>query len=234
MQTLSTSRAALRGAAAALQLSLLPARDPREWAWVASPALQWVVPHALLSVVEGPAGPDGSLAVAPAAVLEMERAERRRHGIALRAVAPELESPVPPLALHARALLEPGRARVYSLWRRHRPFDRSERLIWREVVAARRQEASRNPDAEPHVRLANLVRSARLSPKQATVARYAASGLSNEQIAARLGISVETVKTHLAAVYTKSGLRGRRQLAAHVFGAALEARKGAHEPVLVA
>lgn len=38
-------------------------------------------------------------------------------------------------------------------------------------------------------------------------------GLSNRQIAARLGISVRTVESHLGHVYTKTGIASRVRLA---------------------
>jgi len=46
------------------------------------------------------------------------------------------------------------------------------------------------------------------------VAHLAARGLADREIAARLAISVRTAQTHLARVYTKLGLHGRRELAA--------------------
>lgn len=52
-----------------------------------------------------------------------------------------------------------------------------------------------------------------LTPTEDHVARLAASGLSNKQVAASLFISPSTVKTNLAKVYGKLGVTGRAQLA---------------------
>ncbi len=41
-------------------------------------------------------------------------------------------------------------------------------------------------------------------------------GLSNKQIAAEFGISAETVKRHLASIYSKLALPGRVALAIHI------------------
>jgi DNA-binding CsgD family transcriptional regulator len=47
---------------------------------------------------------------------------------------------------------------------------------------------------------------------QAEVASLAAQGLSNAEIAARLFVSVPTVKTHLTAVFARLGIRRRSQI----------------------
>ncbi|AEV16230.1 Transcriptional regulator, LuxR [Thermus sp. CCB_US3_UF1] len=52
-----------------------------------------------------------------------------------------------------------------------------------------------------------------LTPREKEVAALAAIGLSNEEIAQELGISVKTVKAHLTAVFQKLGVRKRTQLA---------------------
>ena len=52
-----------------------------------------------------------------------------------------------------------------------------------------------------------------LTPTEDHVARLAASGMSNKQVASSLFISPSTVKTNLAKVYCKLGVTGRAQLA---------------------
>lgn len=52
-----------------------------------------------------------------------------------------------------------------------------------------------------------------LTPREEEIARLAAQGLTNAAIGARLYLSVRTVENHLAHVYDKLGVRGRRALA---------------------
>lgn len=49
-------------------------------------------------------------------------------------------------------------------------------------------------------------RSPGLTPREAEVARLAATGLRTAEIASRLFVSPRTVDTHLRNVYTKTGL----------------------------
>jgi DNA-binding CsgD family transcriptional regulator len=53
-----------------------------------------------------------------------------------------------------------------------------------------------------------------LTNREREVARMAAAGLSNADVAARMVLSVRTVETHLSRVYTKLGCAGRVELAA--------------------
>ncbi|MGZ4191264.1 MAG: helix-turn-helix domain-containing protein, partial [Solirubrobacteraceae bacterium] len=53
-----------------------------------------------------------------------------------------------------------------------------------------------------------------LTPTERRVARIAASGLGNREIAQSLFVTEKTIETHLASAYRKLGIRARGQLAA--------------------
>jgi DNA-binding NarL/FixJ family response regulator len=77
--------------------------------------------------------------------------------------------------------------------------------------------------ARVHVELSGLGTRAhtlapRLTAREATVAHLVAQGLSNQDVAAQLVVSVKTVEYHLGHVYAKLGVRSRTQLAAWVTG----------------
>jgi DNA-binding NarL/FixJ family response regulator len=58
-----------------------------------------------------------------------------------------------------------------------------------------------------------------LTRREQQVAGAVSRGLSNKQIAAEFGISVETVKQHLSSIYDKLALAGRVMLAVHMIRA---------------
>ena len=55
-----------------------------------------------------------------------------------------------------------------------------------------------------------------LTPREGLIARLAAEGRSNKEIAAELSISVKAVEWHLSHVYRKLGVRGRGSLATSI------------------
>jgi DNA-binding CsgD family transcriptional regulator len=59
-----------------------------------------------------------------------------------------------------------------------------------------------------------------LTERERTVARLVTAGLTNQEAAARLFVSVKTVEYHLAQIYGKLGITSRRQLARYGDGSA--------------
>ncbi len=55
-----------------------------------------------------------------------------------------------------------------------------------------------------------------LTHRESEIANAAARGLTNKQIGAEFGISPETVKRHLASIYSKLALPGRVALAIRI------------------
>jgi len=53
----------------------------------------------------------------------------------------------------------------------------------------------------------------KLSPREAEIVACVREGLSNKQIARKLGIAPTTVKTHLERIFDKLGVRNRLQAA---------------------
>ena len=60
---------------------------------------------------------------------------------------------------------------------------------------------------------------ARASAPDARVAALVSQGLTNKEIAARLGVSSDTVHKHLGAVFQRTGVNTRAAVVALAFGA---------------
>ncbi|MEW2155427.1 LuxR C-terminal-related transcriptional regulator [Streptomyces sp. NPDC007189] len=83
---------------------------------------------------------------------------------------------------------------------------RGERLVAYALGAGSGEDRSRRDVRATDERL-------RLTVRESTVAELVAEGLTNRQIAERLGLSVHTVATHLDRIRDKLGLRSRTQIA---------------------
>jgi DNA-binding NarL/FixJ family response regulator len=81
---------------------------------------------------------------------------------------------------------------------------RSDTLLFPSAVRALAAEHARSrPAPPPWV--------ARLTTREGEVLRLMATGLTNAEIAGRMGVGPATVKTHVAAVLAKTGTRDRTQ-----------------------
>jgi DNA-binding NarL/FixJ family response regulator len=84
-------------------------------------------------------------------------------------------------------------------------------LVWAERARAELGAAGVKPRAAPGASAAPGVDS--LTPQELQVARAAARGLNNLEIAGRLFISRKTVEAHLSRTYRKLNVRSRTELA---------------------
>lgn len=81
-----------------------------------------------------------------------------------------------------------------------------------------------SPDREPGIDADELAQRLHLTPMQSRVVALVSRGLSNREVAEHLGLSIETVRTHLAAAYQKTGMPNRAGVVALAFGARFGAR----------
>ncbi|MCC3769362.1 response regulator transcription factor [Streptomyces sp. UNOC14_S4] len=101
------------------------------------------------------------------------------------------------------------RAHADELVQAVRMVARSDSLLF---PAAVRALAARHAGASGRAaRSAEAARRTRLSDREADVLRLMAAGLTNAEIAERLGIGAATVKTHVAGVLAKLRVRDRTQ-----------------------
>lgn len=70
-----------------------------------------------------------------------------------------------------------------------------------------------------------------LTERERAVARLVAAGLTNQEVATRLYVSVKTVEYHLAQIYGKLGIRSRRELSRDITRAAGARNPAARPPV---
>jgi DNA-binding NarL/FixJ family response regulator len=77
--------------------------------------------------------------------------------------------------------------------------------VTRRLISEFAQLPAAKPDPTPHTALSAL------TPRETQVLRLVAEGMSNPEIAARLVVTEETVKTHVSRMLSKLNLRDRTQ-----------------------
>jgi DNA-binding NarL/FixJ family response regulator len=82
------------------------------------------------------------------------------------------------------------------------------------VIPAGEVAALQSAPPRSLARLASQAQSAALSPREREILGLLAEGLGNKIVAARLGISEHTVKTHVASIFTKLGAETRAEAVA--------------------
>lgn len=75
------------------------------------------------------------------------------------------------------------------------------------------------PDTPPDVQAEPLRERFSLSKMEASVVTLVAQGVTNREAADRLGLSVETIRSHLQSAYRKTGAANRAALVALAYGA---------------
>jgi len=99
--------------------------------------------------------------------------------------------------------------RELSAWLRRHPEEAPRRADVRQILQAFDGPAGAGSQARVTCGLLEP-----LSPRELEVLRLAAAGLTNQQIAERLVISVRTVKKHIENIHGKLGAQNRTQAAA--------------------
>jgi DNA-binding CsgD family transcriptional regulator len=105
------------------------------------------------------------------------------------------------------------------------PDRRKARLVAADVEASPEPSGARVVFIAPEQQLPGtvtprmLIARLQLTPMQAQVVSRVALGLSNREIARQLALSTETVRKHLAAAYTRTGVNNRAAMVALAYDA---------------
>jgi DNA-binding NarL/FixJ family response regulator len=134
----------------------------------------------------------------------------RRPSLVRPVLPPEARVPVEPLSIEVAADLS-SQLRTLAFAQGQSPQALAQRLLARSLEQeARRARAERSLTT--------------LTPRQQEVAWLAASGSTNRQIAEALVVSTETVKTHVANVLERFGLRSKAELRLLLLDLGLQAK----------
>jgi LuxR family maltose regulon positive regulatory protein len=104
-----------------------------------------------------------------------------------------------------RRLIETHGAGVGPLLRRHLRHDTAHPAIVGEALDAIERRGGQRP------RSSAVLLAEPLSEREQAILRYLPTMMSNQEIAGELFVSVNTVKTHLKAIYRKLDATGRRE-----------------------
>ncbi|MGH3998692.1 MAG: response regulator transcription factor, partial [Pseudonocardiaceae bacterium] len=206
---------------------------PRARAWIEVSAGDVTAGYRYLQEAAVMARHSGAYALESAAVHDLARLGGVTAALPrLRELAEVVEGPLAPArAAHATALVAQDAAGLETssasfdrcgavllaaeasadaavAWRRKGQLRQAAGAQRRASTLAARCESARTPALSTAV----LARSA-LTPRQLEIARLAAAGLANKEIAARLCLSHRTVENNLYAAYEKLGVSGRDGLA---------------------
>lgn len=91
---------------------------------------------------------------------------------------------------------------ILGIWLGQRITGRKEQVVVREVLVPAPTEFTRNEDK---------LAASGLTPRELEILELIAKGLSNREIAERVFVSENTVKTHSSRVFEKLGARRRTQ-----------------------
>jgi len=206
---------------------------PRARAWIEVAAGDVAQGYEYLGEAATMAQQCGAYALESIAVHDLARLGRPAAALPrLRELAEVVEGPLAPArAAHATALVAQDAAGLEKssasfdacgavllaaeasadaavAWRRKGRLRQAAGAQRRASALAARCEGARTPGLTTAV----LARTA-LTPRQLEIARLAAAGLANKEIAARLRLSHRTVENNLHAAYEKLGVAGRDGLA---------------------
>lgn len=94
-------------------------------------------------------------------------------------------------------------------------------ISFQPAVRAENESVDKEPPAQHDAFMARSRALAHLSPRQREVALLLSQGFTPTNIAARLGLSVETTRTHVKAIYKKIGISSRIELTRVALGVEL-------------